>query len=158
VVGEELLNVGNDSLNLLNCKVNVFGILAIIRQRQSELVSCDKLHRPQEPPRHQLALSNQQEPSSVQKQQLMQTTLSDEPRNKPTYLADMASHVETGVETLAPQGSGSLDFTEHGSGGIRTHGRFDPTSDFESGAFNHSATLPDQFWRDTSGWGGATQV
>ena len=29
-----------------------------------------------------------------------------------------------------------------GRGGIRTHGRFDPTLDFESSAFNHSATLP----------------
>jgi len=29
-----------------------------------------------------------------------------------------------------------------GRGGIRTHGRVAPTSDFESGAFNRSATLP----------------
>src|SRR6188474_3114804 len=29
-----------------------------------------------------------------------------------------------------------------GRGGIRTHGRVAPTSDFESGALNHSATLP----------------
>ena len=29
-----------------------------------------------------------------------------------------------------------------GRGGIRTHGRLAPTPDFESGAFNHSATLP----------------
>ena len=29
-----------------------------------------------------------------------------------------------------------------GRGGIRTHGRIAPTPDFESGAFNHSATLP----------------
>ncbi len=29
-----------------------------------------------------------------------------------------------------------------GRGGIRTHGRVAPTPDFESGAFNHSATLP----------------
>jgi hypothetical protein len=31
-----------------------------------------------------------------------------------------------------------------GRGGIRTHGRVTPTPDFESGAFNHSATLPAQ--------------
>ena len=29
-----------------------------------------------------------------------------------------------------------------GEGGIRTHGKFHPTSDFESGALNHSATSP----------------
>ena len=29
-----------------------------------------------------------------------------------------------------------------GRGGIRTHGWVTPTPDFESGAFNHSATLP----------------
>ncbi len=29
-----------------------------------------------------------------------------------------------------------------GRGGIRTHDRIAPTPDFESGAFNHSATLP----------------
>jgi hypothetical protein len=29
-----------------------------------------------------------------------------------------------------------------GRGGIRTPGRIAPTSDFESDAFNHSATLP----------------
>ena len=29
-----------------------------------------------------------------------------------------------------------------GRGGIRTHGTVARTSDFESGAFNHSATLP----------------
>jgi hypothetical protein len=29
-----------------------------------------------------------------------------------------------------------------GEGGIRTPGRVTPTSDFESGAFNHSATSP----------------
>ena len=29
-----------------------------------------------------------------------------------------------------------------GRGGIRTHGTVTRTSDFESGAFNHSATLP----------------
>ncbi len=29
-----------------------------------------------------------------------------------------------------------------GRGGIRTHGSLATTSDFESGAFNHSATLP----------------
>ena len=29
-----------------------------------------------------------------------------------------------------------------GEGGIRTHGRFDPTPDFESGTFDHSATSP----------------
>ena len=32
--------------------------------------------------------------------------------------------------------------TNGGRGGIRTHGRIAPTPDFESGAFNHSATLP----------------
>jgi hypothetical protein len=31
-----------------------------------------------------------------------------------------------------------------GRGGIRTHGRIAPTPDFESGAFNHSATLPER--------------
>ena len=31
-----------------------------------------------------------------------------------------------------------------GRGGIRTHGRVAPTPDFESGAFNHSATLPSE--------------
>jgi hypothetical protein len=29
-----------------------------------------------------------------------------------------------------------------GEGGIRTHGEFHPTSDFESGALDHSATSP----------------
>ena len=29
-----------------------------------------------------------------------------------------------------------------GRGGSRTHGRIAPTPDFESGALNHSATLP----------------
>ncbi len=29
-----------------------------------------------------------------------------------------------------------------GEGGIRTLGRFDPTPDFESGTFDHSATSP----------------
>ena len=31
-----------------------------------------------------------------------------------------------------------------GEGGIRTHGRFDPTLDFESSTFDHSATSPNQ--------------
>jgi hypothetical protein len=31
-----------------------------------------------------------------------------------------------------------------GRGGIRTHGSLATTSDFESGAFNHSATLPER--------------
>ena len=29
-----------------------------------------------------------------------------------------------------------------GEGGIRTHGTFDSTPDFESGTFDHSATSP----------------
>ena len=29
-----------------------------------------------------------------------------------------------------------------GEGGIRTHGKFYPTPDFESGTFGHSATSP----------------
>ena len=33
-------------------------------------------------------------------------------------------------------------FLAGGEGGIRTHGRFDPTPDFESGTFGHSATSP----------------
>ena len=33
-------------------------------------------------------------------------------------------------------------FNDGGRGGIRTHGSLATTSDFESGAFNHSATLP----------------
>ncbi len=35
-----------------------------------------------------------------------------------------------------------LRVTFGGEGGIRTHGRFDPTPDFESGTFDHSATSP----------------
>ena len=35
-----------------------------------------------------------------------------------------------------------LTLPNGGRGGIRTHGRIAPTPDFESGAFNHSATLP----------------
>ena len=31
-----------------------------------------------------------------------------------------------------------------GEGGIRTLGRFDPTPDFESGTFDHSATSPNR--------------
>ena len=31
-----------------------------------------------------------------------------------------------------------------GEGGIRTHGGFAPTPDFESGTFDHSATSPTQ--------------
>ena len=34
------------------------------------------------------------------------------------------------------------DELDGGEGGIRTHGKIAPTSDFESGAFNHSATSP----------------
>ena len=34
-----------------------------------------------------------------------------------------------------------------GEGGIRTHGGFAPTPDFESGTFDHSATSPDCGWR-----------
>src|ERR1035437_6733431 len=34
-----------------------------------------------------------------------------------------------------------------GRGGIRTHGTVARTSDFESGAFNHSATLPHCIYR-----------
>jgi hypothetical protein len=33
-------------------------------------------------------------------------------------------------------------FYDGGRGGIRTHGSLATTPDFESGAFNHSATLP----------------
>ena len=33
-------------------------------------------------------------------------------------------------------------FTIGGEGGIRTHGGFAPTPDFESGTFDHSATSP----------------
>ena len=39
-----------------------------------------------------------------------------------------------------------------GEGGIRTLGRFDPTPDFESGTFDHSATSPKRYFiiaRDT---------
>jgi hypothetical protein len=32
-----------------------------------------------------------------------------------------------------------------GEGGIRTLGRFDPTPDFESGTFDHSATSPNRW-------------
>ncbi len=32
-----------------------------------------------------------------------------------------------------------------GEGGIRTHGGFAPTPDFESGTFDHSATSPAVF-------------
>jgi hypothetical protein len=31
-----------------------------------------------------------------------------------------------------------------GEGGIRTHGTFDSTPDFESGTFDHSATSPNR--------------
>ena len=31
-----------------------------------------------------------------------------------------------------------------GESGIRTHGRFDPTPDFESGTFDHSAISPNR--------------
>ena len=31
-----------------------------------------------------------------------------------------------------------------GEGGIRTLGRFDPTPDYESGTFDHSATSPNR--------------
>ena len=34
-----------------------------------------------------------------------------------------------------------------GRGGIRTHGEVTPTPDFESGAFNHSATLPTVYYQ-----------
>src|ERR1039458_1460447 len=34
-----------------------------------------------------------------------------------------------------------------GRGGIRTPGRVTPTPDFESGAFNHSATLPASYYQ-----------
>ena len=34
------------------------------------------------------------------------------------------------------------EYQDGGRGGIRTHGTVARTSDFESGAFNHSATLP----------------
>src|SRR5271169_3169169 len=48
-----------------------------------------------------------------------------------------------GLTLLAPPGMGMLREEENGGrGGIRTHGTVARTSDFESGAFNHSATLP----------------
>jgi hypothetical protein len=34
------------------------------------------------------------------------------------------------------------DVIFNGEGGIRTPGKFDPSTDFESAAFNHSATSP----------------
>jgi hypothetical protein len=38
-----------------------------------------------------------------------------------------------------------LYFEIHGGeGGIRTHGTFDSTPDFESGTFDHSATSPNR--------------
>ena len=43
--------------------------------------------------------------------------------------------VEPGAEPTEPPLFG-------GEGGIRTHGGFAPTPDFESGTFDHSATSP----------------
>ena len=37
---------------------------------------------------------------------------------------------------------GFSDQLSGGESGIRTHGRFDPTPDFESGTFDHSAISP----------------
>ena len=45
-------------------------------------------------------------------------------------------------EANSPPLKGEL-FSPGGEGGIRTLDRFDPTHDFESCAFNHSATSPD---------------
>jgi hypothetical protein len=42
-----------------------------------------------------------------------------------------------------------------GEGGIRTHGEFHPTSDFESGAIDHSTTSPGDSGRGKiAAWGG----
>ena len=40
--------------------------------------------------------------------------------------------------------TGKLQGLLGGEGGIRTHGRFDPTLDFESSTFDHSATSPNR--------------
>src|SRR6266481_1217448 len=45
-------------------------------------------------------------------------------------------------QTFATRHHAKIWQIDGGRGGIRTHGRIAPTPDFESGAFNHSATLP----------------
>jgi hypothetical protein len=45
----------------------------------------------------------------------------------------------------------SNSFSESGRGGIRTHGSRKATPDFESGTFNHSATLPSDRVEENSG-------
>ena len=42
-------------------------------------------------------------------------------------------------------------FSESGRGGIRTHGALTGTPDFESGTFDHSATLPSDRVEENSG-------
>jgi hypothetical protein len=42
-------------------------------------------------------------------------------------------------------------FSENGRGGIRTHGTVTRTPDFESGTFDHSATLPSDRVEENSG-------
>ena len=39
-----------------------------------------------------------------------------------------------------------IEIDTGGEGGIRTHGGFAPTPDFESGTFDHSATSPAVFY------------
>ena len=46
------------------------------------------------------------------------------------------------VLTFPPPALKALWNKDGGRGGSRTHGKVAPTSDFESGALNHSATLP----------------
>jgi hypothetical protein len=60
-------------------------------------------------------------------------------------LAPRVSHADgsllaAGAKKKPPEGG--FFFASGGEGGIRTHGRFDPTPDFESGTFGHSATSP----------------
>ena len=71
------------------------------------------------------------------------TDPSGQPRPPPDHVLNGRLPVWTlGISCGSPENRGK---EIGGRGGIRTHGWITPSPDFESGAFNHSATLP-QHW------------
>ena len=64
------------------------------------------------------------------------------PAGKFEFRQEFARRKPSFCEFLYPHETHETIVKIGGRGGIRTHGRVAPTSDFESDAFNHSATLP----------------
>ena len=73
------------------------------------------------------------------------------PRDRPAGVRSSGARLVEPIRLLTKPPSSPNNKADHcgpafsfgGEGGIRTLGRFEPTPDFESGTFDHSATSPE---------------